>query len=126
MLLVALFLSSMVRLLFCLFIGLIASTCCTAMTELHSILMQMSLHVKYLIVAGDFNIDLKSNFSISQEYSNLLDDFCFNQYISEPSRVSRGSATLISGSNQPPAIHSYKAVGLSYNYIQGVDFEAPI
>ena len=106
------------------------STCCTAaMTELHSILMQLSPYVKYLIVAGDFNIDLKSNSSISREYSNLLHDFCLTQCISEPSKVSCGSATLIdhiSGSNQLPAIRSYQVVGLSDHHIQGVDFEAPI
>ena len=59
----------------------------------------------------------------------MLDDFCLTQYISEPSRVSYGSATLIdhiSGSNQLPAIRSYQAVGLSDHHIQGVDFEAPI
>ena len=105
------------------------STCCTAaMTELQSILMQLSPHVKYLIVAGDFNIDLKSNSSISKEYRNLLDDFCLTQHISEPSRVSHGSATLIdhiSGSDQLPVIRSYQAVGLSDHYMQGVDFGAP-
>ena len=98
------------------------------MTEVHSILMQLSPH---LIVAGDFNIDLKSNSSISKEYSNLLHDFCLTQYISELNRVSHASATLIdhtSGSNLQfiPAIHSYQEVGLSDHYIQDVYFEALI
>lgn len=44
-------------------------TCCgTAVSELQSILLQLFPHVKYLIVAGDFNIDLKSNLSISKNY----------------------------------------------------------
>ena len=99
-----------------------STRCTAAMTELQSILMQLSPHVKYVIVAGDFNIDLKSNPPISKE--NLLDDFCLTQHISEPSRVSRGSATLIdhiSGSDQLPIIHSYQAVGLS-DYYAGCGF----
>ena len=66
-------------------------------------------------------------FLISKEYRNLLDDFYFTQHILEPSRVSRGSATLIdhiSGSDQLPVICSYQAVGLSDHYKQGVDFGA--
>ena len=106
------------------------NTCCTAaITELQSILMQLLPHVKYIIVAGDFNIDLKSNLPISKEYRNLLDDFCLTQHISEPSRVSRGSATLIdhiSSSNQLPVVHSCQAVGISDHCIQCVDFEVLI
>ena len=106
------------------------STCCkAAITELQSILMQLSPHVKYLIIAGDFNIDLKSNLSISKEYRALLDDFCLTQHISEPSRVSHGSATLIdhiSSSNHLSVISSCQAIGLSDHYIQCVDFEVPI
>lgn len=60
------------------------STCCAAaIAELQSILMQLSPHVKYVIVAGDFNIDLKSNLSTTKEYRNLLDDFAsFNASVS--------------------------------------------
>ena len=97
------------------------STCCkVAITELQSILMQLSPHIKYLIIAGDFNIDLKSNLSISKEYRALLDDFYLTQHISEPSRVSHGSATLIdhiSSSNYLSVISSCQAVGLSDHYI---------
>ena len=127
-------LSSIVRLLFCLFTILPVATCCAAaIIELQSILMQLSPHVKYIIVAGDFNIDLKSNLSISKKHRNLFDDFCLIQHISEPSRMSRASATLIdhissSNCNQLPVVHLHQAVGLSDHYrcIQCVDFEVPI
>ena len=130
MLPVVLFLSSIVRLIFCPFIVFLVHTCCkAAVDELQSILMQLSPHVKYLIVAGNFSIDLKSNLVISKEYRALLGDFCLNQHISEPSRVNHGSATLIdhiSSSNQLSIISSCQAVGLSNHYIQCVDIEVSI
>ena len=106
------------------------STCCwTAIDELHSILVQLSTFAKYFIVAGDFNIDLKSSSSTSREYKNLLDDFCLTQHIGSPSRIGTNSATLIdhiSSSNQLSVVRSCQAVGLSDHFIQCVDFEAPV
>jgi len=106
------------------------STCCkTAITELQSILLQLSTFVKYFIIAGDFNIDLQSSLSTSNEYKNLLDDFCLTQHIVAPSRVCDSSATLIdhiSSSNQFSVTHSCQAVGLSDHYMQCVDFRAPV
>ena len=92
------------------------STCCkAAITELQSIVMQLSPHVNYLIIAGDFNIDLKSNLSTSKEYRALLDDFCLTQHISEPSRVSHGSAILIDH------ISSSNHLSLLYPHVRQLD-----
>jgi len=106
------------------------SICCkTAITELQSILLQLLTYVKYFIIAGDFNIDLQSSLSTSNEYKNLLHDFCVTQHIVAPSRVRDSSATLIdhiSSSNQFSVTHACQSVGLSDHYIQCVDFRAPV
>ena len=63
------------------------STCCrSAITELRPVLLQLSASANYIIMAGDFNIDLLStSSSVSQEYGDLLVDFNLIQHIKEPS-----------------------------------------
>ena len=101
------------------------NTCCrTAIDELHSILVQFSTYVKYFIVAGNFNIELKVYWNIKICWMT----FCLTQHIDSPSRIGTNSATLIhhiSGSNHLSVVRSHQAVGLSDHFIQCVDFEAP-
>ena len=106
------------------------STCCSsAITELRSVLLQLSTSAKYIMMAGDFNVDLLStNNSVTLDYVNLLADFNLSQHIIKPSRVCNHSATLIDiiGSNSLQVSGVGQAIGLSDHNVQLTDFNIPI
>ena len=107
------------------------STCCSsAITELRSVLLQLSTSAKYIMMAGDFNVDLLStNNSVTLDYVNLLADFNLSQHIIKPSRVCNHSATLIDhiiGSSSLQVSGVGQAIGLSDHNVQLTDFNIPI
>ena len=64
--------------------------------ELRSILVLLSSNVDFILMAGDFNINLMvNNNTVTKEYIDLLADFQLTQHLSSPTRVSGSSATLI-------------------------------
>lgn len=76
-------------------------------------MLSCSVHV---IIVGDLNVDLLKSSSAQAEYVNLFADFQFTQHITQPTRVTNLSATLIDHVlTSPPlnVIKYYQAVGLS-------------
>jgi len=72
------------------------STCPDAgLQELSTLLDKLCTCVKNIILAGDFNIDLHNDSSITKRYVSLLSDYGLSQYILQPTRVSPQSSTLI-------------------------------
>ena len=100
-----------------------------AVAELTSILEQLSQTVKYLILVGDFNIDLLHDSATQSVYSHLLSDFNLCQQVTGPSRVSTHSATLIDhvvSSHSLCVTQSIQTTGVSDHRVQIVDFNFPI
>ena len=107
------------------------STCCgSAITELRSVLLQLFSSAKYIIMAGDFNLDLLSTGnSVSQQYGDLLFDFDLLQHVKESTCVCNLSATLIdhvTGSSSLLISGMTQTVGLSDHNVQIVDFNIPV
>ena len=59
-------------------------------TDLHTLLPQLFSCSKYVVLAGDFNIDLLKHQSA---YNDCLVDFQLVQLVQGPSRVSQSSST---------------------------------
>lgn len=96
------------------------------MKDLHDLLSQLFLHCKYVMLAGDLNIDLLRSSSSQQHYSDLLVDFQLVQHVQEPTRVSSLSSTLIDHvlcSRDISVISVIQATGVSDHRVQVVDFE---
>ena len=84
--------------------------------------------MKHVILAGDFNIDLHNDSSITNRYVSLLSDYGLSQYILQPTRVSLQSSTLtdhVICTNDISVLNSSQAVGLSDHRVQLVDFDIP-
>ena len=105
------------------------STCPHAgLQELSTILDKLFFCVKHVILAGDFNIDLHNDSSITNEYASLLSEYGLLQHILQPTRVSPHSSTLIDHvicTNDISVLNSSQAVGLSDQRVQLVDFDVP-
>ena len=103
------------------------STCPDAgLQELSTLLDKLCPCVKNIILAGDFNIDLHNDSSITKRYVSLLSDYGLSQYILQPTRVSPQSSTLIDHvicTNDISVLNSLQAVGLSDHRVQLVDFD---
>ena len=63
-------------------------------SELQSVLMLLSTSVNYIMVAGDFNVNLLVFGGASKEYLNLLSDYQLAQHIRKPTRICALSETL--------------------------------
>ena len=103
------------------------STCPHAsLHELSTLLDKLFPSVKNVILAGDFNIALRSDSSITNRYVSLLLDYGLSQYILQPTWVSLQFPTLIDHvicTNDISVLNSLQAVGLSDHRIQLVDFD---
>ena len=62
--------------------------------DLHGLLSQLFVSCKYVLLAGDFNIDLLHASSSRERYHDLLIDFQLVQHIQKPTRVSTSSSTV--------------------------------
>lgn len=63
--------------------------------DLQYIFTHLSSMTSHFVLAGDLNIDLLQTSSVKYQYSDLLVDFHLVQRITQPSRYSSASATLI-------------------------------
>ena len=100
-----------------------------AISELGCVLSQLLLHTNHIILADDFNINLLGNSSPVVDYMNLLSDFGILQHVSEPTRLSKTSSTLIDhviSSTPLLATNSVQAAGISNHRIQIVEFNINI
>jgi len=100
----------------------------SCLAELNNVFMQLLSLTKYVVVVGDLNIDLLKNTAIQKNYKDLLSDFQFVQYNSEPSRVTRTSATLIDHVLCTPVSSvkkCYQAIGLSDHRTQILELTIP-
>ena len=81
---------------------------------------------KYVLLAGDFNIDLLHASSFRERYHDLLIDFQLVQHIQDPTRVSVSSSTLIDYvmcSQDISVSNVIQATGVSDHRIQIVEFK---
>ena len=84
-------------------------------------LLELSHHVRYFIIAGDFNINLLCDSAITEEYVNLLSDYCLVQHLSESSGETSTSASLIDHvitSKDMPVLRLLQTCGLSDHKVQ--------
>ena len=94
--------------------------------ELQLIITDLALHANHLIIAGDFNIDLLATSGICVTYINLLSDLHLVQYVSQPSRITPISSTLIDHIITSPnlTVNSMsQTVGLNDHPIQVLDID---
>ena len=63
--------------------------------EMHRVFTRLLSGANYVIIAGDFNINLLDSSSVQRDYVNLYSDYQFLQQVTEPTRVTNLSATLI-------------------------------
>ena len=63
--------------------------------DVQYIFTYLSSVTSHFVLAGDLNIDLLQTSSVKYQYSDLLVDFHLVQHITQPSRYSSISATLI-------------------------------
>ena len=105
------------------------STCPHAgLQELSTLLDKLFPCVKHVILAGNFNINLHNDSSITNRYVSLLSDYGLSQYILQPTQVSLQSSTLIDHvicTNDISVLNSSQAVGLTDHRVQLVDFDIP-
>ena len=97
--------------------------------ELQHIITELSLVSKYIVIAGDFHIDLLSPSTITTVYSEFLSDYNSTQHIVEPSRVTSTSETLIDHILTTPNIVAYsmcQSVGLSDHLVQFLDVKSVV
>ena len=98
----------------------------TGLAELQRVISELLLYCQWIIIAGDLNVDLLTSNSISVAYTDFLTDYHLVQHVSEPTRITDSSATLIDHIITIPCIvvHStYKSVGLSDHMVQFVDVD---
>ena len=97
--------------------------------ELQCVFIQLLSNAKYVIIAGDFNINSLDSPSIQRDYVNLFSDFQFLQYVAEPTRVTDLSATLIDHmlTSSPLCVTTCtQAVGLSDHQSQLLEVVIPV
>ena len=63
-------------------------------TRFETMLMEVDIEEKEIIILGDFNIDLLSN-RIPCKWTHLKNIFNMTQVISNPTRVTKSSSTLL-------------------------------
>lgn len=69
-------------------------------------LLYLSAHVHFIVMAEDFNsILLSTNSIVTLEYTDLLVDFQLIQNIADPAYVSGSSATSIDHMLAPALLH---------------------
>ena len=101
----------------------------TFISELRSVLLLLSSTTSYILIAGDFNVNLLMSGSETKEYLDVLANFQLTQYMRDPSRVCDLSATLIDhviGSNCFAAVNITQASGISDHRVQAVDFKVTV
>jgi len=89
----------------------------------------LSSNANYILVGGDFNVNLLVSEEVTNEYLNLLADFQLTQHIRDSIRVCDTSATLIDhviSTSSFNVSNVIQAVGVSDHRIQAVDFDIPI
>lgn len=92
--------------------------------ELQSVVSELLLYCQHIVIAGDLNVDLLTSTSASTAYAEFLTDYHLIQHISEPTRITSSSATLIDHILATPCtvVHSvYQSVGFSDHMVQFVD-----
>ena len=93
----------------------------SAIHDLCSIFLELSYHVKFFTIVGDFNINLLCDSNIKEEYVNLLSDFYLVQHMIEPSHETSTSASLIDHvitSKDTPVLRLLQMCGLSDHKVQ--------
>ena len=56
--------------------------------------MMLSSNTNYILIGGDFNVNLLASEDVANEYLNLLTDFYLTQHIRDSTRTCDTSATL--------------------------------
>jgi len=108
----------------------ISAAACIA--ELRSVLLQLSFNVHYILMAGDFNINLLStNDASTREYVDLLIHGLSidSAYITGPTHVIGSSATLIDhiiSTSSLTICNTFQASGVSDHRMQVADFSVPL
>ena len=100
----------------------------TLLSELQSVVMMLSSNVNYILIGGDFNVNLLVSGGVTKEYLDLLADFQLSQKIKDPTRVCDQSATLIdhvTGTSSFNTSNVTQTVGISDHRVQVVDFDIP-
>ena len=97
--------------------------------QLVLVMLSSTCNVNYILMGGDFNVNVLVSEDVINKYLNLLADFQLTQHIQDPTRVCDTSATLIDHviSTSSFSISNVKqAVGVSDYRIQMVDFDTPV
>lgn len=63
--------------------------------DYENVMMNVLASHENIICTGDFNIDLLSDTAASRHLNNLLESFGLTQYVTQPTRISKTSATLL-------------------------------
>ena len=100
--------------------------------SIEDLLPKLSSHSQYIVLAGDLNIDLQRQSKQYKIYNDCLTDFQLKQLITEPSRVSSLSSTLIDHIACSSKLSVYKilqTIGVSDHRVQIVEisvlYQAP-
>ena len=99
------------------------------LNELQYIVTELSLVSHCIVIVGDFNIDLCSSSTVATAYSEFVSDNNLTQHITEPSRVTATSATLIDHVLTTPNVivsSVYQSVGLSDHLVQILDADLSV
>ena len=97
-----------------------------ALSDLSNVLLTLPDHAKHFIIAGDLNINLLANSAIKAQYLGLLEDFYLDQLLSEPTRTTSNSSTLIDHiitTKQTPKLRMAQTCGLSDHRVQIANFD---
>jgi len=99
--------------------------------ELRSVLALLSSSVNFIIIVGNFNINmLNINDAVTKEYVDLLSDFQLVQHVKDPTRIGGSSATLIDhiiSSNSLTVTSVFQVSGISDHRMQVSEFTiAPV
>ena len=93
--------------------------------DLYQILSKLYVVTQYVILAGDFNIDVLNESAAKDQYFNLLSDFQLTQLVDSPSRVTEYSSSLVDHVLCSPSVcvsSVAQATGLSDHRAQIADF----
>ena len=103
------------------------STCpTTALNDLNNVMLALADHTKHFIIAGDLNINLLADSAIKAQYLSLLEDFYLVQLLSEPTRVTSNSSTLIDHiitTKQTSTLRMVQTCGVSDHCVQIANFD---
>ena len=96
--------------------------------DLQYIFTHLSSVTSHFVLAGDLNIDLLQTSSVKNQYCDLV-DFHLLQHITQPSRYSSISATLIDhviSTSSVSVKKSQQTAGVSDHQVQIVDLFLPV